>query len=123
MISGIGEIMMLVIAISIGTIFSSEWHDNTGFLVMSARNGWNIQIQCIKLIATAPMNVFQAEIYEYSFVLFNAMGFAGLVMLISALLKNNFGALIGGLSIIYVPVIASRYLPFTIKAWAKRLRV
>lgn len=44
-------------------------------------------IQNIKLIAVAPMNMLQAEIYEYAFVLLGAIGFAGIVMFISAAVK------------------------------------
>lgn len=44
-------------------------------------------IQNIKLIAIAPMNMLQAEIYEYAFVLLGAIGFAGIVMFISAAVK------------------------------------
>lgn len=49
--------------------------------------GWNMPIQNIKLIAVAPMNMLQAEIYEYAFVLLGAIGFAGIVMFISAAVK------------------------------------
>ena len=44
-------------------------------------------IQNIKLIAVAPMNMLQAEIYEYAFVLLGAIGFAGIVMFISAAVR------------------------------------
>lgn len=49
--------------------------------------GWDMPIQNIKLIAIAPMNMLQAEIYEYAFVLLGAIGFAGIVMFISAAVK------------------------------------
>lgn len=49
--------------------------------------GWDMPIQNIKLIAVAPMNMLQAEIYEYAFVLLGAIGFAGIVMFISAAIK------------------------------------
>lgn len=49
--------------------------------------GWDMPIQNIKLIAVAPMNMLQAEIYEYAFVLLGAIGFAGIVMFISAAVK------------------------------------
>lgn len=42
--------------------------------------GWDTPIQCIKMIAIAPMNMLQAEIYEYLYTLIGIMGFAGLVM-------------------------------------------
>jgi hypothetical protein len=29
-------------------------------------SGWDMSIQCIKLIAVAPMNMLQAEIYQYT---------------------------------------------------------
>lgn len=39
--------------------------------------GWDMPIQNIKPIAVAPMNMLQAEIYEYAFALLGAVGFAG----------------------------------------------
>lgn len=44
-------------------------------------------IQNIKLIAIAPMNMLQAEIYEYAFVLLGAIGFVGIAMFISEAVK------------------------------------
>ena len=52
--------------------------------------GWDMPIQNIKLIAVAPMNMLQAEIYEYAFVLLGAKGFAGIVMFISAAVKKMY---------------------------------
>ena len=51
-------------------------------------SGWNMPIQNIKLLAIAPMNMLQAEIYEYMFILLGTLGFAGVVMFISATVKK-----------------------------------
>jgi hypothetical protein len=40
---------------------------------MGAR-GWDMPIQCIKLLDTAPMTMLQAEIYEYAYVLLASLG-------------------------------------------------
>lgn len=74
--------------------------------------GWDMPIQNIKLIAVAPMNMLQAEIYEYAFTLFGAIGYAGIVMLISAGVKNNVLALLLSLAVVYGPMMIANYLPY-----------
>lgn len=74
--------------------------------------GWDMPIQNIKLIAIAPLNMLQAEIYEYAFTLLGAIGFAGIVMLLSAAVKNNVLALLSALAVVYVPMLLESYLPF-----------
>ena len=69
-------------------------------------------IQNIKLIAVAPMNMLQAEIYEYAFVLLGAIGFAGIVMFISAAVKNNVLTLLLSLAVVYGPMMIAEYLPY-----------
>ncbi|MCH5271798.1 MAG: ABC transporter permease [Lachnospiraceae bacterium] len=77
--------------------------------------GWDIPIQTIKLIAIAPMNMLQAEIYEYVFALLGAIGFAGIVMLISAAVKNNVLALLLSFAVVYGPMMITEYLPYKIQ--------
>ena len=74
--------------------------------------GWDMPIQNIKLIAVAPMNMLQAEIYEYAFVLLGAIGFAGIVMFISAAVKNNVLTLLLSLTVVYGPMMIAEYLPY-----------
>ena len=74
--------------------------------------GWDMPIQNIKLIAVAPMNMLQAEIYEYAFVLLGAIGFAGIVMFISAAVKNNVLTLLLSLVVVYGPMMIAEYLPY-----------
>ena len=74
--------------------------------------GWDMPIQNIKLIAVAPMNMLQAEIYEYAFVLLGAIGFAGIVMFISAAVKNNVLTLLLSLAVVYGPMMIVEYLPY-----------
>jgi len=78
--------------------------------------GWDMPIQNIKLIAVAPLNLLQAEIFGYAFGFLGVIGFAGLMMLLSACAKSNFTALLLGLSAVYLPMMISEYLPF----WAQK---
>lgn len=75
-------------------------------------SGWDMPIQNIKLIAIAPLNMLQAEIYEYVFTLLGAVGFAGIAMLLSAVVKSSVLALLSSLAVIYVPMLMENYLPF-----------
>ena len=77
--------------------------------------GWDIPIQNIKMTAIAPMNMLQAEMYEYACALLGVIGYAGLVMLISASVKSNVLALILSLAIVYGPGVIMDYLPNTMK--------
>lgn len=47
------------------------------------------------------MNMLQAEIYEYMFILLGTLGFAGVVMFISATVKNNVLVLLFSLACVY----------------------
>lgn len=78
-------------------------------------SGWDMPIQNIKLIAIAPMNMLQAEVYEYVFALLGTIGFAGVVMLISATVKNNVFALLFSLAFVYGPMVVAEYLPYKIQ--------
>ena len=80
-------------------------------LVWLGTDGWDAPIQLIKLIAVAPMNMLQAEIYEYAFAMLGAVGFAGVVLLLSALVRSNVLALLLSLAAAYGPAIAAQYLP------------
>ena len=73
-------------------------------LVFLGTEGWDMPIQTVKMIAIAPMNMLQAEIYEYAFTLLGAWGFAGVVMLFSARCKNHVLALLLSLAVVYVPM-------------------
>ncbi|MDE6219912.1 MAG: ABC transporter permease [Lachnospiraceae bacterium] len=81
-------------------------------LFFMGTTGWDMPIQNIKLIAIAPMNMLQAEIYEYAFTLLGAIGYAGIVMLLSAIVKSNVLALLSSLAAVYAPMMLERYLPF-----------
>lgn len=78
-------------------------------------SGWDMPIQNIKLIAIAPMNMLQAEIYEYAFALLGAIGFAGVVMFISVTVKNNVLALLFSLACVYGPMMIAEYLPYELQ--------
>ena len=77
--------------------------------------GWDMPIQMIKLIAIAPMNMLQAEIYEYAFVFLGAIGFCGVVMLISSAVKSNVLALLFSLAVVYGPMMIAEYLPYGVQ--------
>ncbi len=77
--------------------------------------GWDMPIQTIKLIAIAPLNMLQAELYEYGFAFFGAIGFAGVVLMISAAAKNNVLSLLLGLTAVYGPMMIVKYLPYNLQ--------
>lgn len=78
-------------------------------------SGWDMPVQNIKLIAVAPMNMMQAEIYEYAFTLLGVIGFAGVAMFISASVKNNIPALLLSLAVVYGPAVVAEYLPYELQ--------
>ena len=84
-------------------------------IVFMGTSGWDMPIQNIKLLAIAPMNMLQAEIYEYVFALLGVIGFAGMVMFISATVKNNVLALLFSLAVVYGPMMVAEYLPYELQ--------
>ena len=80
-------------------------------LIYLGTSGWDLPIQYVRLLAVAPWNMLQAELYELAFGLIGVFGYAALVMLMSALVKNNVLALVFSLAFVYVPDILYRYLP------------
>lgn len=78
-------------------------------------SGWDMPIQMIKLIAVAPMNMLQAELYEYGFAFLGAIGFAGVVLLLSAAVKNNVFSLLFSLAAVYGPMMIAQYLPLSLQ--------
>lgn len=81
-------------------------------LFFMGTTGWDMPVQLIKLTAIAPMNMLQAEVYEWAFTLLGMIGFAGIVMLISSVVKSNVLALLLSLAVVYVPTVIDPYLPF-----------
>ena len=154
MVSDLGVVMTLFLAIVLSSLFAGEWYNNTTSLVLTTQNGWkkvayakiftgiaftielflillignvtsqvffmgtagwDMPIQTIKLIAIAPMNMLQAEIYEYAFVFLGAIGFCGVVMLISSTVKSNVLALLFSLAVVYGPMMIAEYLPYGVQ--------
>ena len=87
----------------------------TAQLIYLGTSGWDMPIQTMKLLAVAPMNMLQAEIYEYAFTLLGVIGFAGVVMLLSSLVKSNFLSLLFSLAAVYGPMMAANYLPASLQ--------
>ena len=107
--------------IGVGLSFTAEF-----FAILTAGNlvsqifflgtaGWDMPIQTIKLIAIAPMNMLQAEIYEYAFVFLGVIGFAGVVIFISAKTRSNVLALLFSLAVVYGPMMIAEYLPYGVQ--------
>ena len=107
--------------IGVGLSFTAEF-----FVILTAGNlvsqifflgtaGWDMPIQTIKLIAIAPMNMLQAEIYEYAFVFLGVIGFTGVVMFISAKTRSNVLALLFSLAVVYGPMMIAEYLPYGVQ--------
>ncbi|MCM1193746.1 MAG: ABC transporter permease [Butyrivibrio sp.] len=154
MVSDLGLVMALFLAISLSGMFAGEWHDNAGPLVLTTKNGWeklahakilvgvsfalelftmlavggiasqlfffgtsgwDMPVQTIRFDAVAPMNMLQAEIYEYVFALLGAVGFAGVVMLLSAAMKSHVTALLLSLAVVYGPMAIDKYLPYAVR--------
>lgn len=86
-------------------------------LLFLGTRGWDMPIQCIKLLATAPMNMLQAEVYEYAYVLLASLGFTGIILLLSTLVKSNFASLLASLAVVYVPMAIAQFIPY----WAQKL--
>ena len=84
-------------------------------LIYTGTSGWDTPIQLIKLIAVAPWNMLQAELYELAFIFLGVIGYAGVVMLFSALVKNNVLSLVFSLALIEIPGLLGFYLPI----WAQ----
>ena len=84
-------------------------------MLFMGTSGWDMPIQNIKPLAIAPMNMLQAEIYEYTFALLGAIGFAGIVMFISATVKSNVLALLFSLAVVYGPMMVAEYLPYELQ--------
>ena len=154
MLPDFGMMLAIVIVICLAPIFSGEWHDRTGAMILTMKQGWkkdarakvavgfcfavelfllisipsiivqmvylgtqgwDTPIQCIKMLAIAPMNMLQAEVYEYMYTLIGIIGFTGLVMLISAFSKNDVLSIVGGFALLLIPLIISEYLPYTLQ--------
>ena len=81
-------------------------------LLYLGTSGWNMPIQNIKMIAVAPMNMLQAEIYEYAHLFLGMIGYAGLVILISASVKSNVLVLLLSFAAAYAPTMIAEYLPY-----------
>lgn len=112
-LSGFAFAMELYILIAGGKVLTH--------LVYFGTSGWDIPIQYDKLLAVAPWNMLQAELYQLAFGLIGVFGYAGLVMLMSALVKNNVLALVFSLAFVYVPDVLARYLPNWLKAVSQYL--
>lgn len=150
LVSGLGTVMALFLAIVLSSLFAGEWHDNMSPLLLTTKNGWrklatakiltglsftlelftllavgtivlqlvflgtegwDMPIQMVKMIAIAPMNMLQAEIYEFAFTLLGAVGFAGVSMLFSVRCKNHVLALLLSLAVVYVPMAVHNSVP------------
>ena len=151
LIPDLGMIIAIVIIVCLAPLFSGEWRDRTGTMILSMKDGWrkdagaklavglvfttelfilivvpsitvqmvflglsgwDTPIQCIKMLAVAPMNMAQAELYEYLFLFFGITGFAAVIMLISSFIKNDRIAMIGGFAILIVPRFVAGHLPY-----------
>lgn len=154
MVTDMGIVMALFLAISLSSLFAGEWHNNTSSLILTTKNGWketalakiftglsftaelfviltvssvaaqifflgtagwDMPVQTIKVTAIAPLNMLQAEIYEYAFTFLGALGFAGVAMFLSAKTRSHVLALLSGLGVVYAPVMIVEYLPYEVQ--------
>lgn len=106
-LTGIAFTLELFTMIAVGMILLQLFYLGT--------EGWDMPIQMVKMIAIAPMNMLQAEIYEFVFALLGALGYAGVVMLFSALCKNHVLALLAGLAVTYGPMAFKGKIPVRVE--------
>ncbi len=106
-LSGLAFAVEMFVLIAGGTVAAQ--------LIYFGTSGWDMPIQFIKEIAVAPWNMLKAELFELTFTFLGVIGYAGMTMLFSSLVKNNVLALVLSLSITYVPNLLGRYLPL----WAQ----
>ncbi len=97
----------LFLMVAVGTV--------TLQLIYLGTEGWDMPIQMVKMIAIAPMNMLQAEIYEFAFTLLGALGYAGIVMLFSAFCKNHVLALLMSLAVAYGPLVLRNRVPMVLE--------
>ena len=83
--------------------------------------GWDLPIQLIKMLTTAPMNMFQAECYELAYLFCSMLGFAGVALLLSALLPGTTAALVAALLTTWGPQILNQYLPWSVQQYLRLL--
>lgn len=102
--TGVTFTMELFVMLLVGNVVAQIFYMGT--------DGWDMPIQTIKLIAVAPLNMLQAEIYEYVFVFLGVIGFTGIVMFISSTVKSNVLALVLSLAVVYGPMMIVDYLPY-----------
>lgn len=105
--TGLAFTTELFVILMVGNIISQ--------ILFIGTKGWDMPIQTIKLIAIAPMNMLQAEIYEYAFAFLGAIGFTGIVMFISSMARSNVLALLSSLAVVYGPMMIVEYLPYGIQ--------
>lgn len=97
----------LFVILTVGNIVSQIFFLGT--------EGWDMPVQLIKLISIAPMNMLQAEVYEYAFTFLGAIGYAGVVMFLSAKVRSNVLALLFSLAVVYGPMMIVEYLPYGVQ--------
>lgn len=105
--SGVAFAVELFAMLTVGSVAAQLFYLGT--------SGWNMPIQNIKITAVAPMNMLQAEIYEYAYLFLGMIGYAGLVILISASVKSNVLALILSFAVAYAPMVIAEYLPYGVQ--------
>ena len=117
----IGVLLCFAYLVIFGGLFSYQWF-TFGYIIIVfssiflqivflGTGGADMPIQCIKLVATAPWTVLQAEIYEYAYLLLATFGYTGIILLCSALTRSNYVSLLLSLAIVFVPMSIAQFLP------------
>ena len=83
--------------------------------------GWDLPIQLIKSLATAPWAMWQGVVYEFAYVLCSSLGFAGITLLFSALLGGTVPALAAALLTTWLPQALAGYLPWAVRQYLNLL--
>ncbi len=72
--------------------------------------GMALPIQLVKLLANAPLTVWQAELWAYAQLFAATLGFTGVMLLLSGLC-SSFAAVLIGLALLFGPVLLGGNLP------------
>ncbi len=82
-----------------------------GQLIFVGTRALDCPIQYIKPIATAPLTIGQAEIYQIVLGFVCCMAICAFTALISSVVKSSFPAIIVSMSVIFIPMLISGSIP------------
>ncbi len=88
----------------------------SGQLIFVGTRGLDCPIQLIKPIATAPMTIFEAELYEILLGYLSCMAILAVTSLLSSRMHTVFPVIVTSMAIIFVPTVMGGTLPDALSA-------